>query len=271
MFYGQDYETDLSSYEKRIESDAFESIEGESLQDLSKVELPQPKTAAQRAFLEGLSAHYQLDSDIDDHFVAPLPPAGRLEHFQLERFPLPLGMKKGIIRRFANEAFYYLFEEPFTTPANATVNVRTILRDRLIAAIKALRADHDQVVVVSHSMGTIIAYDCLKNCPQCETIDGLITLGSPLGVDEIQDNLIPGGEFSNAFPSEKLHGSWVNVFDPLDPIAALDPRFANDYRKGGIPVVRDIEESNWGKWRHTITKYLKGPQMRHALRDMLGS
>ena len=268
VFYGEDYQTDLSGYERRIESDAFESIEGESLQDLSKVQLPQPKSAAQRAFLEGLSAHYQLDSNLDDRFVAPLPPAGRLEHFQLERFPLPLGMKKGIIRRFANEAFYYLFEEPFTTPAGAAVNVRTLLRERLIAAINSLRADHDRVVIVAHSMGTIIAYDCLKNWPPCETIEGLITLGSPLGVDEIQDNLIPGGDLANAFPTDKLNGSWVNVFDPLDPIAALDPRFANDYRKGGSPVLRDIEESNWGKWRHTISKYLKGPKLRAELRGM---
>jgi len=268
VFYGEDYETDLSSYERRIESDAFESVEGETLEDLSAVALPQPKTPEARAFVQGLTARYQLDSAIDDRYLAPAAP-GRLEHYQLERFPLPLGMKKGIIRRFANEAYYYLFEEPFTTPASASVNVRTVLRDRLIAQVKALRSDHERVVIAAHSMGTIIAYDCLRNCSHCESVDGLITLGSPLGVDEIQDNLIPQRDFANAFPAAKLKGDWINVFDPLDPIAALDPRLSNDYRRAGSAVVRDIEESNWGKWRHTISKYLKGPQLRGALRAML--
>jgi pimeloyl-ACP methyl ester carboxylesterase len=270
VFYGEDYETDLSGYERRIESDALEAAEGETLEELAGVALPQPKTPQERAFIEGLSARYQLESALDDRYLAPAAPGGRLEQYQLERFPLPLGVKKGIIRRFASEAYYYLFDQPFTTPAKETLKVRSVLRARLNGAIKALKADHDRVVVASHSMGTIIAYDCLKNCAECEPIDGLITLGSPLGVDEIQDNLIPGRDRANAFPGEKLKGPWINVFDPLDPVAALDPRLANDYRRGGAAVVRDIEEPNWGKWRHTISKYLKGPQMRKGLREMLG-
>ena len=271
VFYGEDYETDLSGYERRMESDALEAAEGETLAELAQVELPQPKNEKERAFIEGLAARYQLASAIDDRYVAPTLPAARLEQYALERFPLPLGVKKGIIRRFANEAFYYLFEEPFQTPASESVNVRKVLRERLIAAIETMKAGHERVVVASHSMGTIVAYDCLRNCSHCQPIDGLITLGSPLGVDEIQDNLIPGRDFAHAFPVEKLKGEWINVFDPLDPVAALDPRLANDYRRDGEAVVRDIEESNWGKWRHTISKYLKGPQMRKGLRELLGN
>ena len=271
VFYGEDYETDLSGYERRLESDALESAEGETLEELAGVELPQPKTDKERAFIEGLNARYQLASAIDDRYLAPAVPGERLEHYQLERFPLPLGVKKGIIRRLANEAYHYLFDQPFTRSGKEPMDVRSVLRERLIGAIKALKAEHECVVVVSHSMGTIIAYDCLKNCPQCESIDGLITLGSPLGVDEIQDNLIPRRDFANAFPAEKLKGNWINVFDPLDPVAALDPRLANDYRRAGASVVRDIEESNWGNWRHTISKYLKGPQMRKGLRELLGN
>lgn len=269
VFYGEDYETDLSSYERRIESDALESIEGETLEDLSRAELPQPKNAAQADFLRRLAAHYQLDAGIDDGQSSPGTPREPLAGSPLERVPLPPAMKKGIIRRFANEAFHYLFEEPLTTPAGATINVRTLLRERVIAAVEEMRAGHDRVLIVSHSMGTIIAYDCLKNCPTCGAVDGLITLGSPLGVDEIQDNLIPGRDFARAFPDERLAGPWVNVFDPLDPIAALDPRLGNDYRRAGVSVVRDVEESNWGRWRHTISKYLKGPQLRRELRAML--
>jgi pimeloyl-ACP methyl ester carboxylesterase len=143
------------------------------------------------------------------------------------------------------------------------------LRKRLVDKLKAARERSDVVVIVAHSMGTMIAYDCLRNDPDCPEVAGLITLGSPLGVDEIQDPLIPGRDKTKAFP-ERLKGPWVNVYDPLDPVCALDPRLANDFLRNGAPAIRDIHESNWGDWRHTITHYLAGPQLRAAVRELAG-
>jgi pimeloyl-ACP methyl ester carboxylesterase len=54
-------------------------------------------------------------------------------------------------------------------------------------------------IVVSHSLGTVIAYDCLKRIPECPAVDGLITLGCPLGLDEIQDKLQPGWTRADGF------------------------------------------------------------------------
>lgn len=283
VFYADQYETDLSSYEKiarALESagDGDEAaadirLEGEPA-NMAEAQLPAGKTAEQQAFLNGLRGRFQLDSTLDDDYEAPLAEQhaqqGQLEQYQLERFPLPLSVKKKIIKRFAVEAYHYLFNEPFTNPAGKTFDVRTVLRKRLIDTLTELRVSHDRVVLATHSMGTMIGYDCLMNCAACPTVDGFMTIGSPLGVDEVQDGLIPGGDNSRAFPSGKLKGPWINVFDRLDPIAGLDPWFANDYRQDGNKLVRDIEEANWGKWRHTSTKYLKGPKLRAAMRDLLG-
>jgi hypothetical protein len=98
-------------------------------------------------------------------------------------------------------------------------------------------------------------------------VDGLLTLGSPLGVDEVQDKLV--WTRANGFPA-RLTGRWVNVYDPLDAVARADPRLANDFLRNGLPALEDIEESNWGTWRHSATKYLKGPKLRHALRSLCG-
>jgi hypothetical protein len=53
-------------------------------------------------------------------------------------------------------------------------------------------------------------------------------------------------------------------------VAGFDPIFANDYRRGGQQVVHDVNEQNRGTWRHDISKYLSGPQLRGKLRELLG-
>ena len=118
-------------------------------------------------------------------------------------------------------------------------------------------------------MGTIIAYDCLKRVADCPNVDGLMTIGSPLGFDEIQDKLTPGWTRADGFPSEHLDGRWINIYDHLDPVAGFDAVLANDYQRHGQPLVEDIHEPNWGKWRHNISKYLKGAQLRAKLSLLL--
>jgi hypothetical protein len=61
----------------------------------------------------------------------------------------------------------------------------------------------------------------------------------------------------------------VNIFDRLDVVTALDPELANDYRTGGERTVRDIEEPNYGAWRHSLRKYFEGPKLRAELRRLL--
>jgi len=118
-------------------------------------------------------------------------------------------------------------------------------------------------------MGTVIAYDCLKRVPECAGVDGLITLGSPLGLDEIQDKLQPGWSRDLGFPGETVSGEWINIFDRLDPVCGFDPELANDFRKNGAATVEDIAVQNDGAWRHSITKYLRQPRVCRALRQML--
>lgn len=129
------------------------------------------------------------------------------------------------------------------------------------------RGEGSRQILVGHSQGSIIAYDVLTGMLDCSTVSGLLTLGSPLGIDEVQERLVWNRE--NGFPV-KLQGNWVNVFDPFDPVARLDPYFANDFRKNGTEVVTDVKEENWGTWRHSATKYLQGPLLRKHLRNMCG-
>lgn len=51
----------------------------------------------------------------------------------------------------------------------------------------------------------------------------------------------------------------------------LDPKLGNDYARGGKVVIRDIHEPNYGRWRHSISKYLGGTQLREVLSELISS
>ncbi|HEV7515099.1 MAG TPA: hypothetical protein VGR07_02245, partial [Thermoanaerobaculia bacterium] len=74
----------------------------------------------------------------------------------------------------------------------------------------------------------------------------------------------------DGFPGERVRDSWINVYDRLDPVTGFDPHCADDFRRDGLPVVRDVHERSHGRWRHDIAKYLRGPRLRASLGALLG-
>ncbi|MDK1388850.1 hypothetical protein QN224_25960 [Sinorhizobium sp. 8-89] len=186
-----------------------------------------------------------------------------------ERFPLPWALKQRFLAAFLRDVHHYLFNVAWTPRPGETYQVQREIRRRFIEKIAAGAEKGRPHVVVSHSMGTVIAYDCLMRVPECPAVDALMTLGSPLGIDEVQDKLTPEWTRSDGFPSEKIKGDWINIFDRLDVVAALDPELANDFRRGGLDVVRDIHAPNSGLWRHSLRKYFEGQLFRSELRRLL--
>lgn len=168
------------------------------------------------------------------------------------------------------DVHHYLFNVQYSPRPGASFRVQDEIRRRFLAAVVEGAKKPGPHIVVSHSMGTVIAYDCLKRVPECPEVDGLMTIGSPMGLDEVQDKLQPGWSRKDGFPHERMRGGWINVYDRLDPVAGFDPKLANDYRRDEKDVVRDINEQNSGKWRHNISKYLSGVKLRDALRELLG-
>ncbi len=187
---------------------------------------------------------------------------------QAERIPLPWPVKEAFLQAFLRDVHHYLFNTSHSPRQGVEYRVRDEIRRRFVDALAAA-PKHGPHVVVSHSMGTVIAYDCLKRVADCPAVNGLMTIGSPLGLDEIQDKMAPDWTRANGFPTAALAGDWVNVFDRLDPVAGFDPFLADDFEKVGNQVIRDIEESNSGWWRHDIGKYLGGAKLRKALADLL--
>jgi len=227
--------------------------------------LPTPVSAESAAFIEALRRQLTDLSDAEIATAAQTPVATGTKG--LERVPLPWFLKKPIMAAFLRDVHHYLFNAESTPRPGETYRVQDKIRRRTVDLFK--QADSRPHIVVSHSMGTVIAYDCLKRVAECPEVDGLITLGSPLGLDELQDKLRPGWSRDHGFPVEKMKGDWVNVFDCLDVVCGLDPNLRNDYKRDAVESVKDIPVENSGVWRHSATKYYRQAKLRQELRRML--
>ena len=114
-------------------------------------------------------------------------------------------------------------------------------------------------VIVSHSLGTVIAYwSLVEHVPNAD-VPLLITAGSPLGLNTIKKRLPQ--------PLRRPHGvqRWLNVTDQED-IVALHARLDQDTFIPGIENVDDVEN---GDDPHAIERYLSDPRVARAIHAAL--
>ena len=259
-------------YDQPLEEGIFESAEAfESNERVVLTEEGDPdmswRTRLQgdeKETVDKLAAKLSFDVLVDDTFAPPKEEMAR----SLERVPLPWFVKRRLMKLYLRDVHHYLFNFDHTPRSGVRYKVQDEIRSRVLKKLKEGAEKEGPHIVVSHSMGTVIVYDCLKRVTDCPSIDGLMTIGSPLGIDEVQDKLKPEWSRENGYP-EKLNGPWVNVYDMLDPVTGFDGDIANDFKKGGAEIIEVINEQNWGAWRHNITNYLSGPKLRAALQKLL--
>jgi hypothetical protein len=224
---------------------------------------------AEQAWIEefsdslGISGVEEDDADVD----SPAIPDDDADD-GLERVPLPRFVKRRVLQTLLRDVHHYLFNAIHSPRPGIEFEVQAEIRDRMLEVLTRGANTSSPHVVVSHSMGTVIAYDCLKRVPDCPPIDMLVTLGSPLGRHEIPDELQPGWTLDDGYPDRVL-SRWVNVFDRLDPVVGVYPHLKYLYRRHGEETVVDVNEQNWGRWRHDISKYLHGEELRRHLADAL--
>ncbi|MFJ9712141.1 hypothetical protein [Streptomyces sp. NPDC101234] len=132
---------------------------------------------------------------------------------------------------------------------------RRVKRAELGAAIRARVLDGVDparpLVVVSHSLGTVVAYEALHEYEG--KVPLWVTLGSPLALGAVVlDRLVPT-------PASCPEGVafWLNFWD-RDDIVVGRPHLADWIRpsKSGIKAVTERVDSR-GLWTHTATKYLQ--------------
>lgn len=116
------------------------------------------------------------------------------------------------------------------------------------------------VVVVSHSLGTIVAYRLLRK-PNVGEVPLFLTLGSPLGINAVKDRLRPP---KLAQPEQVEH--WLNGADERD-FVALYAKLDTRTFCAGIENIDDIH--NRHEDAHSIIDYLADERLARAIHRSL--
>lgn len=138
------------------------------------------------------------------------------------------------------------------------------VHDEVNKLVRPLFEDDEPAIVVSHSLGTIVAYSLLREFarngrPRQSPL--LVTLGSPLGIDSVR----------KGFPKPRTRPDnvqrWVNGTDPED-FVALRGELTKDNFGPGIENYPDFE--NGYDDPHSIAGYLSDPRIAKAIAEAIG-
>ncbi|MFI9172973.1 PGAP1-like alpha/beta domain-containing protein [Streptomyces lincolnensis] len=175
--------------------------------------------------------------------VAVRPESGAVAELLPLPGPLRRFLLRQLLRNFIPDANGYFF----------VPKIGDAIRDRLRAA---LDATDGPVVVVGHSLGTVVAYDVLsEDRYEDREIPLFVTLGSPLGYTEIQDVLV--GRPLRVPAPVRL---WTNFADPFD-VVTLDTTLADDFRSMAN-VITDVPVDNRSPNSHAPCGYLRTREVR---------
>ena len=181
-----------------------------------------------------------------------------------------------VIRRKYRDLDIYYREDLLQDSVNSESLAREVIRKRL----KNLLLKHrgKKIMLIAHSMGSIIAYDVLYALKDEIEIDTLVTIGSPLGLpmviskffEEHNIDYDPGTKRTTPDNIKK----WYNFSDIDDGIAAND-----DLKNEFLPNkhgVRPIDQSIYNDYKNWSTEnahksfgYLRTKEMANVVYDFL--
>ncbi|WP_017006195.1 esterase/lipase family protein, partial [Enterovibrio norvegicus] len=93
---------------------------------------------------------------------------------------------------------------------------------------------NDEVILISHSMGTIVSYEVLRDLGKTGyQLDHFITMGSPLGMAAVQGNML--NHRNQLRTPSCVTNSWANFSDPGDYVC-IDTHLADDYSRNSTYI-----------------------------------
>ena len=177
-----------------------------------------------------------------------------------------------IIKRYFSELDAY-FSNNGLDKFGKGVGLKELIRHRLMDALK--KYEGYDIMLVAHSMGSIIAYDTLSILMPDFQISTFITIGSPLGIPSIISKIATNEEYQKMGLSVPctpagVAGKWYN-FSDLDDRIAFDHTLNDDYaenvhgvRAKDIPVFNNYV-MNGRRNPHKSWGYLRAPEFARVL------
>ncbi len=160
-------------------------------------------------------------------------------------FPMVIPLLTGAVKTTAKETKRY-----FQNKENIACEIRELLKHEL----RPMLRNKDSVLLIGHSLGSIIAYDSLWELSHleksCAKVD-FLTIGSPLGMKYVQNQLIGNNHSGkNKYPANI--NNWINISAHGD-LTALDNTFADDFdemiKLGLIKTITDYHDGIYNYFR----------------------
>ena len=232
-------------------------VAGADPADAAKVIIRGSQSQAERDFLREVLEEVREKAGITEAEIdAEMPPE------VVERGPLNWGWVQGILQVIDRKV-------PFGSGKSVALLTKDVyeyltkagIRDAIDTGVLEAVHPKEPTVVVSHSLGTVVAYNILRREGVARQWDVplFVTLGSPLGVTKIRQSISP-----ITYP--ECAGSWFNAFDDRD-VVALYPLEAPHFSV--TPITNKIDVQNHTENRHGIAGYLDDPVVAKTIYDAL--
>jgi hypothetical protein len=177
-----------------------------------------------------------------------------------------------VLRHFVKDLAVY-----YGDPSEDSLSIR----DEICRQLADILHKHKRkkILLIAHSMGSIIAWDVLtRYVPEVE-IDTFVTIGSPLGIPVVKNHLVAdlkaSGDASKELRTpENIRGAWKNLADFKD-LVAFNADLKNDFLPNRLGVqpedffIHNDYESNGNENHHKSYGYLRCPEMSQIISDFL--
>lgn len=134
------------------------------------------------------------------------------------------------------------------------------IRDEVLNCVLETMPDSGEVVLVSHSLGTVVGLDLVTRLSPGVNAVHLTTAGSPLGLDSVYNRLLVGGP-----KRPDIVADWLNTWCPTDAVAIGCP-LGDDWADG----LSDLAVINARDRAHSIVEYLAHAEVARSIGSRLG-
>lgn len=156
-------------------------------------------------------------------------------------------LQRKVIEETTNDVWQYL--------------TRPSIRKEVDAIVRAGIPD-EPCVVISHSLGTVVAYRVLVEGDTLQ-VPLFVTAGSPLGMPEIKKRLTPP-----VLGNPACTQAWLNATDRDDVVALVEKLDHSTF--SASCQIENIANIDNGDNAHAIERYLADPRVAAKIADALG-
>lgn len=182
-----------------------------------------------------------------------------------------------IVRRYFTDLDIY-YKDACENEDHEECKKKKLIKQRLADALEEHK--NDDIFLIAHSMGSIIAFDVLSFFASRSQVHTFISIGSPLGLPLVISKIAsqyknkPSGKKEMVTPPG-IYGNWFNFYDVLDKITLsynLSRKFKfnnNAIKPRDFAVVNDYINEAGVPNPHKSFGYLRTEKFSMALHEFL--